>query len=82
MTTDMKAAIEKVRKCVSDDFTANDFITEADLATVLALAEIGRLAVECRLYDDSGRVCAKGIEAEERLFETTTAFLARREGGK
>ena len=80
MTDDLKAAIEHVQFRDTGAYLRRGYDT--DLATVLALAEIGRLAVECRLYDDSGRVCAKGIEAEERLFETTTAFLARREGGK
>lgn len=46
MTTDMKAAIERVRGSVSGVYPCS--ASPVDTATVLALAEIGRLAVEWR----------------------------------
>lgn len=80
MTTDeMKAAIERVRKapqtCACDVFDT--------LPTVLALAEIGRLAAEERDLLSSTRFTPAGaIEAEEQAARAIDAFLAARKGGE
>ena len=64
MTTDMKAAIERVRGSVSGVYPCS--ASPVDTATVLTLAEIGRLAVEGRMFE---------------MDKARDAFLARREGG-
>lgn len=74
MTTDMKAAIERVRGSVSGVYPCS--ASPVDTATVLALAEIGRLAVEERR-----RVVAEFSTGTSEANAAADAFLARREGG-
>jgi hypothetical protein len=81
MTTDMKAAIEKVRGSVSGVYPCS--ASPVDAATVLALAEIGRLAVEARiveLEENSGRQNEYWIE--DRRDAAADAFIARQKGDK
>lgn len=68
-----KAAIERVRKFDGGEFPYSLF---DDLNTVLALAEIGRLAVEERR-----RVVAEFSTGTSEANAAADAFLARREGG-
>lgn len=69
MTSDLKAAIERVR---------DDVPTQQDFTTVLALAEIGRLAVEARAINDF-YVRVKRVDERNAAAD---AFLAARKGGE
>ena len=74
MTTDMKAAIERVRQyCTGYTSTVPSY----DLDAVLALAEIGRLAVEERR-----RVVAEFSTGTSEANAAADAFLARQKGDK
>lgn len=73
MTTDMKAAIERVREGRYD---------MSDMPTVLALAEIGRLAVEARqLWSLPVDIptTTKWLEASGLRDHAADAFLAGRD---
>lgn len=74
MTTDMKTAIERVRHA---EFVADSHELSTALATVLDLAEIGRLAVEWRAASSD-----TVLQAQIDLMDAADAFPARREGGK
>ena len=81
MTDDLKAAIEHVQFRDTGAYLRRGYDT--DLATVLALAEIGRLAVECRhatKSENNGRL--NMYLSEDKRDDAADAFLARQKGDK
>lgn len=82
-TNELKAAIEKVRYVRDSHFAPDADLTTGDLATVIQLAEIGRLAVEARRQSVAPSVILQewkdSVDASNVAID---AFLAARKGGK